>query len=84
MIRSRSRAASTAPGSNRGSTTCLAPSIVPGTSMMFSSAAWYSGATCRNRSPARMPQAAIIVTPTHSTRWWSNSAPFGRPVVPEV
>jgi hypothetical protein len=25
-----------------------------------------------------------VLMPTHKMRWWSNNAPLGRPVVPEV
>ena len=81
---SRSSVAMTSSGSKAGSRTWVAPSITPLNSRRLRAAEWYSGATCTIVSPTRMPRPMIMFWPTHSTRWWSKRAPFGRPVVPEV
>ena len=84
LMRCRSRLSSTVCGVNPGSTTWVAPTSVPPQTSIASSAAWYIGATCRIRSPSRSLSVRLVLMPTHRMRWWSNSAPLGRPVVPDV
>src|SRR5574337_205708 len=84
LTRSDCIVARTLAGSNTGSSTWVAPTSIPPLRNRFSSAEWYSGATCSSTSPSRIPTAMLMLAPSPTTRCWSSSTPLGLPVVPEV
>ena len=84
VISSAARSRSAAAASKRGIRTTVPATAVMAQTWAIRPVTWTSGTTTSERSPSRRPYTRSKVTQECTTFPCVATAPFGRPVVPDV
>lgn len=84
VTRSRSRIRRAAEGSNRGRSVTQAPVSTAALSPQVCPKTWKKGRPPKTVSVPVMPRSPLTVSVLLRRLPWVRTAPFGRPVVPEV
>jgi hypothetical protein len=84
VARSRTIAVSTATGSNRGMSDIVHPNRTQTSRMLDIPNTWNNGSTVITMSEGCTPNSRPGISAFMYICMWLSSAPFGRPVVPEV
>src|SRR5215212_1414176 len=79
-----SNSSSTSPGSKASSSTCVAALDTAPITQQTQPPVWNSGMVVMNTSPGSIPIRSAVSAPLLARPRWCNSAPFGKPVVPDV